>query len=751
MNSNDDKYQKQHRGSVAAYESYFAGMDASMQQKVALTTAHFPSCGRIADMGSGSGRGTFDLACLYDGLALVGVDINPVTVEMSQQHYQQPNLSYVVGDIAEKVFEDETLDGILDSSVLHHVTSFNGFDVNRVMFTFDNQIAQLKSGGVLIIRDFVIPDNGNSIIFLDLPNNDGQSVGDIENLSSAALFEKFAQEFRSSVNMNDKMSVPPAVVAGGSASLNRYQITLRAAAEFVLRKDYRADWATEILEEYTYLSQSEFEKAFRERGMRIVVSMPLWNPWIVENRFAGKFFIYDKEENPLPFPPTNYLIVGEKVSEGAGVELIEMEREEIQEPKFLKLKAYRDVNTNQIWELVERPNRTIDFLPWYEDNGQIFVLARKDYPRPIVNACIEQPPLHRAKYSGYITEPITAIAELMDLSIYDFPSALEVLKERAGIESDEIVSRSPVYQYYTSPGGINELVNALALQLKSWDKPPQPAAKTTPFTETGIIRELDAVQVLRASQVGGMFDARLEINIYRLLLSLKRSVGPWIGATLKFTEQMLPKDFQHGDESMLDLSDNQSIIFEPCELPEERFLSVRVGRFAERDANGNILAETEFEYVVPRNMSEHTVVTIPVIKTSADIFIGLEHRHLPAVQGQGFDWFTSCLACAPAWRLPKSVKHVRELDPFVNDAMKKDFNLTINFSRELGGAYFASPGITPELVYPMAVEIKADVVAASSLKWISLKNLIDKIDGISDAHTIISAYRLAHALGLLKF
>ena len=36
-----------------------------MQQKVALTTAHFPSRGRVADMGSGSGRGTYDLACLY--------------------------------------------------------------------------------------------------------------------------------------------------------------------------------------------------------------------------------------------------------------------------------------------------------------------------------------------------------------------------------------------------------------------------------------------------------------------------------------------------------------------------------------------------------------------------------------------------------------------------------------------------------------------------------------------------------------
>src|SRR5215203_252861 len=146
------RYGKQHRGTQAAYEAYFAGMDASMQQKVALTTAHFPVRGRIADMGSGSGRGTYDLACLYQGLELVGVDINPISVERARREYSRPNLSYVVGDISEVIFPEGSLDGILDSSVLHHVTSFNDFDVKRVHATLDNQVTQLKTGGVIIIR-----------------------------------------------------------------------------------------------------------------------------------------------------------------------------------------------------------------------------------------------------------------------------------------------------------------------------------------------------------------------------------------------------------------------------------------------------------------------------------------------------------------------------------------------------------------------------------------------------------------------
>src|SRR5215471_20183815 len=196
---NSDRYRKQDRGGSAAYEAYFAGMDASVQQKIALTTAHFPTSGKVADMGCGSGRGTYDLACLYQDLQIVGVDVNPASTERARELYKRPNAEFVVGDISEMVFPTESLDGILDSSVLHHVTSFNGYDLNRVRRTLNNQVAQLKPGGVLIIRDFVIPD-GPVEVYLDLPAGDGADNGQVKDLSTAALFQRFASDFRSSVN-----------------------------------------------------------------------------------------------------------------------------------------------------------------------------------------------------------------------------------------------------------------------------------------------------------------------------------------------------------------------------------------------------------------------------------------------------------------------------------------------------------------------------------------------------------------------
>lgn len=738
-----DNYSKQDRGNLSAYEEYFAGMDKSMQQKIALTTAHFPSRGKIADMGSGSGSGTFDLAKLYENLTLIGVDINPVTVEYSRNHYKLPNLKFETGDIADNVFPENSLDGILDSSVLHHVTSFNGFDVNQINRTIANQVAQLKTNGVLIIRDFVVPDEAEKLVYLDLPNTDGKEKSEIPELSTAALFEIFAENFRSSVNLNEGVKFEKLICP--REDFLRFKVTLRTAAEFVLRKDYRDHWEPELLEEYTYCSQKDFENLFKLYDLRIVVSMPLWNPWIVSNRFEGKFYLSDEDGNHVHFPPTNYLIVGEKIKPTEGYQILECGGEN-HESNFLKLKAYRNKETNQIYELAERPNQTIDLLPWFmDDDGQIFVLAKKDFPRPIINAERQTKHLNRANYSGYLTEPISAIADLgfrnadfQKPKTKDQRPIFQILKERANLSENEILEISEPSFYFPSAGGIDERVESFLVQIHTWEREPFEIENYTPFTSAGVVRELDALQVLRASHVGGMFDARLEINIYRLLRQLKRSAGTWIGAEIEPNSQWLTVKIED------DFSLEKREVFEPCELEKTHFLKLERSEFIEYDSCGDHLAKADFEYVVPNNFSKNTVAAIPFFKANDEIFVGIEYRDLPAVQR-----FTgnSNLPSVPAWRLPKSISHKFDIEPFLAEKFEKDFNVLINKMWELGGSFFTSAGITPEVVYPIAVELKSESLSETELKFLSLKNLLSKIDEIQDAHLLITLNRLAHALG----
>ncbi|MEZ4465219.1 MAG: class I SAM-dependent methyltransferase [bacterium] len=94
-------YDAQDRGAADAYGRYLAGMDASMRQKVALTAAHPPLRGEVADMGMGSGAGSYALAALYPRLSVVGVDINPEMVARARATHVLPNLRFEVGDVAE--------------------------------------------------------------------------------------------------------------------------------------------------------------------------------------------------------------------------------------------------------------------------------------------------------------------------------------------------------------------------------------------------------------------------------------------------------------------------------------------------------------------------------------------------------------------------------------------------------------------------------------------------------------------------
>ncbi len=156
--------------------------------------------------------------------------------------------------------------------------------------------------------------------------------------------------------------------------------------------------------------------------------------------------------------------------------------------------------------------------------------------------------LNRANYSGYLTEPISAIINRRDAETlsnvkedneennFDKISASlrlcgKILSERANLSADEILEISEPNIYFTSAGGIDEKVESFLVKIEDWQKPPQEIENYTKFNSAGFVRELDALQVLRASHVGGMFDARLEINIYRLLKKLNRSASSWIGAS----------------------------------------------------------------------------------------------------------------------------------------------------------------------------------------------------------------------------
>lgn len=696
-------YHQQARGTDSAYERYLKSMDASMQQKVALTAAHLLAEGWLADMGMGSGTGSEALASLYPNMRVTGVDINPEMVKRAKNRYQLGNLDFRTGDIADECFQPGSLDMIFNSSVLHHVTSFNNYEVKEAARAVTNQVRQLKEGGTLIVRDFLRPDP--ETVVLELPD------------STAELFERFSREFRSLLPQ-ERRGFAYEELEPAPDGLRRFRLSSQTAVEFILRKDYVTDWETEVQEEYTYFTQEQFEALFHSLGLRILASTPLRNPWIVRNRFQGKFRLLSMDERLLMVPPTNYLIVGEKVSHKKGVRFLA--GEERDPLNYLHFVHYRHRERGVIRDLVRRPNATLDVLPYYRQNGEVYVLARRSYPRPILSLCGRR--LDGSLSPHYVTEPVIVLQKDRPLA----QTVEEALRDDLQIRPENILSFTLGSHCFPSPGGLQERVQAVFVEIE-------------PVLQSGTtqrVRAVSARQLLRAAQVDGLPDSRLEIHCAELLGHLGEHPGSWIGEslTLEGSSKKPPRSVGPGK-------------------PRRAFLETDVGSnflhlgsrvFREVNASGSLIKETQLDYVMPRELSLNTVATALLYQHDGTTYIGLQDDDFPAVQcfvGH------SNLLVAPAWRLPRTANDLLALESFTTDVLGEQHGLKVKQFFTLGGPYYPSAGATPEIVYPYAVEVEpANQTPPEPLIWIPIEEVAEGLSGYQDGHLRVLASRVFRAM-----
>jgi hypothetical protein len=68
---------------------------------------------------------------------------------------------------------------------------------------------------------------------------------------------------------------------------------------------------------------------------------------------------------------------------------------------------------------------------------------------------------------------------------------------------------------------------------------------------------------------------------------------------------------------------------------------------------------------------------------------------------------------------------------------------------DLGGPYRPSAGLTPEAVYPLAIEVTGWRSRGRPLRWVRLRDAIAARSMLRDGHLRVAALRAAHALGAL--
>lgn len=706
-------YANQDRGNNKEYQQYLEAMDTISIEKVASASVFFEprKDNVLVDVGMASGTSTAILANLFPDLHIVGVDINPKMVQIAQEMYNLPNLSFREDD-GEKLntFAVNSVNGFFNCSAIHHITSYNNYDSNRALNTLRRQAELLKDKGVLVVRDFIRPEEREVILELS-------TITKPDRPNDAELLILFAQTARSLAPIEQR-GFPIQELQPTGKEKKRFRLFYADAVEFMRRKDYYNNWEIELQEEYGYFTQKEFEEVFRELGLRIIISSPIYNQWIINNRYKGQFEIYDLTGKEIGFPPTNYLIAGEKVSTGKQMQLVR--HLPANEKSFLQYASYQNTKNKKIFDVVNRPNNVFDIIPYYKTSNSLTIFAKSGYPRPFANIKTDSPILDGKSYSGYIPEGIS-IRETEKLEV--------ILEERFSISKNDYISITQSLNYYTSPGGINEKVLSKFVELKDNSLSDMLITDNfSVFKELGSIHEYDAAQLLNNAQTGALVEARLELNIYNLFFKKNIRLPKWLGETIKIESEQFLEPTLFMNLLSIDTQDYK------LSKTQAGFLTTQRGYFSEIGVEDSYAI---LEYVYPTNLSSNTLVTLPVCKNGGQLYVGLEIQSLPVPQIHSGN---STIITAPAKRLEKNVQDIYDLEKYISE-MKIGQSKVLIYSR-LGEKYFPSVGITTEQVYPYVVCLDH---ADKDLKWISLTDLFQSLDKIEDAHLLICLSRLIHA------
>ncbi len=295
--------------------------------------------GKIVDEGCADGALLTMVARDFPDSDLIGIEITGEFMARARErqragHFGGSFVHFHQRNILHEIFEPNSIDTTISNSTIHELWSY-GDGERTVREYFARKYAQTRPGGRLVIRDVVGPANTAQEVVMWLDRRDGSNEGvfresagrdelaqHLRSLSTYARFLRFARDFRAE-------SGGPGIAyheleIGGEALI---LLSLRDAVEFMSKKDYLDNWRSEMHEQFAFWDFGEWKAALAGAGFRIVEdpnapeqgSRVYTSAWIVENRWRGRVALFSRSGGglqPLPYPATNIILVGEKPGRG---------------------------------------------------------------------------------------------------------------------------------------------------------------------------------------------------------------------------------------------------------------------------------------------------------------------------------------------------------------------------------------------------------------------------------------------------
>ena len=324
-------------GSLTAkrnYNTYARGMNEIVRLKYKDIKSVIKP-GRIVDEGCADGALLAEISQDFQDSDLFGVGLSAEFAARFQERQRTGDFSgtyvhFLLRNLLDRIFQAESIDTTICNSTLHELWSYA--DQKKSVLNYLNEKhRQLREGGRLVIRDVVGPENGGNEIFLwcssvdgadldreQIESHSGRSSEWLSGLSSRSRFFVFAKDFLPKRRPGNQVPYREAILN----EKNGFIVSLTTAAEFLSKKDYTDNWSSEMNEEFCFWGFSHWKQAIAEVGFRVLEnpnepqsgSRIYTNPWIVQHRYESHAALFDaKSGECLPYPPTNMVLVAEKI------------------------------------------------------------------------------------------------------------------------------------------------------------------------------------------------------------------------------------------------------------------------------------------------------------------------------------------------------------------------------------------------------------------------------------------------------
>lgn len=311
------------------YNTYARGMNEIIRLKYHdICEAIRP--GRIVDEGCADGALLAEISEGFPDSDLYGIDLSAEFAHRFEERRRAGDFggSYVhfyLRNLLDPIFEPDSIDTTICNSTLHELWSY-GHGEPSVRGYLAEKYRQLRPRGRLIIRDVVGPEKAGEQVLLWCNKGDATPSRSRDesmapaNASTYDRFHMFALDFLRNKPERRKQLMKYLPVEIGNRLMIR--TSLQLAAEFLSKKDYTDNWASEMNEEFCFWNFQQWKQVLTETGFQVIESFSrptqgsriYCNPWTVENRYKGKVEVLsvDQPNSPLVFPPTNMVLVAEK-------------------------------------------------------------------------------------------------------------------------------------------------------------------------------------------------------------------------------------------------------------------------------------------------------------------------------------------------------------------------------------------------------------------------------------------------------